>query len=121
MVFLALKFSIRTNYGLSVIVNRSLSRNSSTMFFSFLVTFEFSNREKWQATTFSTLFLSLISRLNSWNKSIYMSSWGIESPFLSKYVCVALSKKITTLKPIKYKPNFPKINTIAKNSFSMME
>ena len=47
------------------------------------------NRDKWSATTFSTPFLSLIVRLNSWHSGIHLVKQGLVSCFDSKYFSAA--------------------------------
>ena len=43
------------------------------------------NRDNWSATTFSTPFLSLLVRLNSWHSRIHLVKRGLVSCFDSKY------------------------------------
>ena len=73
--------------------------------------------DKWSATTFSTPFLSLISRSNSCKRSIHRISLAFASFFCIKYFRAEWSVKIVVLDPSRYWRNFSNANTTAKIPF----
>ena len=60
-----------------------------------------SNRDRWSATRFSVPFLSLISRLNSFNRRTYLISLGFASFLVIRYLMAEWSACTITLFPIK--------------------
>ena len=57
--------------------------------------------DKWSATTFSTPFLSLIWRLNSWSKRIHHINLALASCLVSKYFKAEWSVNTTIEDPTK--------------------
>ena len=59
------------------------------------------NRGKWSATTFSTLFLYLIVISNSWTRRIHHMKRGFASYLVIKYFKAAWSVKTTMIDPMR--------------------
>ena len=73
-----------------------------------------------RATTFSTPFLSLISRSNSCKRSTDLIKSGLVSCFVSKYLRTIWLMNTMTLAPTKYDLNLSKAKIIVSNSFSVV-
>ena len=76
--------------------------------------------ERWSATTFSTLFLSFISKSTSCKRSIHRISLAFASFFCIKSLRVEWLVKIVVLDPSRYWWNFSNANTTTKNFFSVV-
>jgi len=77
-------------------------------------------RDNWSATTFSTLFLSHISRSNSYKRRIHRISFALASFFVIRYFSAEWSINTVVLDPSRYCQNFSNANTTTKNFFSVV-
>lgn len=80
-----------------------------------------SSRDKWSATTFSTLFLSLMVRLNSYRRRIHLIKHALASLLEMRYLRAAWSVKTMIGEPNRFARNLSRAKTTASNSFSVVE